>query len=35
MPLDYIGIAAALGAYSYGLVWLCRLISDLRRPDDD
>ena len=33
--VDYIGLAAALGIYSYVLIWICRLISDLTRPDED
>ena len=35
MPLDYLGLVAVLGLSSDALVWLCRLISDLRRPDED
>ena len=35
MLIDYLGLVAALGLYSYALVWLCRLISDLTRPDED
>ena len=33
--IDYIGAAAAIGLYSYCLIWLCRAISDLTRPDED
>ena len=33
--IDYVGIVAALGIYSYALVWLCRTIGDLARTDEE
>lgn len=33
--IDYIGLAAAIGIYSYCLIWLCRLIVNLSPRDEE
>lgn len=35
MPLDYIGLAAAVGLYTVCLLWLCRLIVNLTPRDEE